>query len=288
MPIPSSISRPAEVAFWKLADFGHTHPHLFVALTVAGAALPPTLLSLIRSASRSYRGYLDVGRGGIPHNIFGWMVQGLGQLIAIRDPLSTLPFERPSPAVFSRYGDSGKKSYIRADLPRRESSGGGRPVVPAYVAPHRQISQQAKTGTREAQNKFLQSLATENADVLEIRPSQLEGNDTPALFAKQGPKLGTPFWGSSSPSRGPVEIIHTHAEGSAHMIFSLEDARQVVQAGWGERHLLAGSRGAAIPVTYLIVYAPRDDVELQVWKTLALASARFCAGIDLKEADKLE
>ncbi|EPE06181.1 phospholipase carboxylesterase [Ophiostoma piceae UAMH 11346] len=299
MPIPSSLSRSADAAVRKLADFGHTHPTLFIAAAVAGVTLPPTLLAVFRAAARSYHGYLDVGRGGIPHNIVGWMVQGLGQLIAIRDPLATLPFEKPSRAVLARYGDGGRQSYLETDLlPRAGAEGAagagldkatrkqaGRPIIPAYVAPQRQISQKGEPATRKDQDAFLQSLAAANPDILDIRPSQLEGNETPALFAKQGLKLGTPFWSlSSQAARGPVEIVHTHAEGSTHMIFSLQDALRVVQNGWGERHLLAGSRGATIPLTYLIVYAPRDDVELMVWKTLALASVRFCVGgVELNE-----
>ena len=292
MPIPSSLSRSADAALHKLAGFGHAHPTLFVTAAVAGVVLPPTLLAVFRSAARSYRSYLNVGRGGIPHNIIGWMIQGLGQLIAIRDPLATLPFAKPSRAVLARYGDGGQRSYLATDLQPRAGTEGadldkatrekaGRPIIPAFVAPQRQISQQGKPATRSDQDAFLQSLAAANPDMLDIRPSQLEGNETPALFAKQGRQLGTPFWRrsrSSEAARGPVEIAHTHAEGSTHMIFSLPDALRVVQNGWGERHRLSGSRGAAVPLTYLIVYAPRDDAELLVWKALALASARFCVG----------
>jgi hypothetical protein len=45
-------------------------------------------------------------------------------------------------------------------------------------------------------------------------------------------------------------------------LFDRTVAAQVLSAGWGERHALAGL--ARLPLTYLMVYAPRDDNEVAV------------------------
>jgi hypothetical protein len=47
----------------------------------------------------------------------------------------------------------------------------------------------------------------------------------------------------------------------------------VLSAGWGERHALAGL--ARLPLTYLMVYAPRDDNEVAVIERLLDASVSY-------------
>ena len=62
------------------------------------------------------------------------------------------------------------------------------------------------------------------------------------------------------------------------------DAQAVIEAGWGERHKLSGSRAmhllpvppnAKLPKEYIWIYAPRDDEELAVVEKLLIASVRF-------------
>lgn len=305
MPLPSAISDPLEDAFYRLAAFAHTRPTLF---TTASASVVGLLL-LLPPAVRSYRGYLALGPGGIPYNVWGWLYQGLGQAFAVRDPLSTRDFEKPAPAVLARYGGSARaqKSYLDIDttLPARA---GPRPTVPGYTAPQRQTTDVASAADaaamRATQEAFLQAVAAANPDVLEIRPSLLEGTSTPALWAKQAVVLGATLWDRDAADksasakddnggkrakrvkkgklpRAPVELCHAHPEASSHMQFSFGDAYWVVKAGWGERHLLAGSPAARVPPTYLIVYAPRDEQELQVWKELVMAAVRFSVDEDV-------
>lgn len=299
MPLPSAIADPLEDAFYRLAGFAHTRPALFTTVSVSAVSL----CFVVPAAVRSYRGYLALGPGGIPYNVWGWLYQGLGQVFAIRDPRSTADFEKPKPAVLARYGGStrAQRSYLDIDttLPARE---GDRPTVPGYTAPQRQTTDVASdpAKTRAAQEDFLKAIAAANPSVFEIRPSQLEGTSTPALWAKDTVLLGAkmfdkqpqeaPAKGNKNTTkkstkanlpRGPVEICHAHPEASSHMQFSLGDAYWVVKAGWGERHLLAGSTAAGVPPTYLIVYAPRDDNELKVWKELVMAAVRFSVDEDV-------
>lgn len=298
MPLPSAIADPLEDAFYRLAAFAHTRPALFTTASVSAVGL----CFVVPAAVRSYRGYLALGPGGIPYNVWGWLYQGLGQAFAIRDPRSTADFEKSKPAVLARYGGStrAQRSYLDIDttLLARE---GERPTVPGYTAPQRQTTDVASdpAKTRAAQEDFLKAVAAANPSVLEIRPSLLEGTSTPALWAKDAVVLGAKMFdkpvdapttksgkkGKKSTKaklpRGPVEICHAHPEASSHMQFSFGDAYWVVKAGWGERHLLAGSTAAGVPPTYLIVYAPRDEKELKVWKELVMAAVRFSVDEDV-------
>ncbi|KAL1888229.1 hypothetical protein Sste5346_009703 [Sporothrix stenoceras] len=299
MPLSSAIADPLEDAFYRLAAFAHTRPTLFTTASVSAVSL----CFIVPAAVRSYRGYLALGPGGIPYNVWGWLYQGLGQPFAVRDPRSTTDFEKPKSEVLARYGGSARaqKSYLDIDttLPARE---GSRPTVPGYTAPQRQTTDVASdpAKTRATQEEFLKAVAAANPTVLEIRPSQLEGTSTPALWAKDAVILGAkmfdrkptdlPAKGSkkdkksstkAKPVRAPVEICHAHPEASSHMQFSFGDAYWVVKAGWGERHLLAGSLAAGVPPTYLIVYAPRNEKELKVWKELVMAAVRFSVDEDV-------
>lgn len=293
--LPEPVADAFADAMANLALFGHTRPKLFIATTVLTILLPFQLVAAVRS----YCGYLAIGPGGIPHNLFGWCIQGIIQPFGLRNTRSPDALANPSPAVVARYGGSERatRSYRSEGTIRTDSSArrGPRPTIPGYVAPQRQITDvpAAAAATRATQEAFLQALAAANPDVLTIRPSQLEGNHTPALWAKQGDALGTTLletlrrlW-SRSPnqaSQGPVEICHAHAEASSHMQLSLADAEWVLRMGWGERHLLSGSPVMGLPPSYVIVYAPRDEDEMRVWKELAMAAARFSVGsaVDLK------
>jgi hypothetical protein len=56
-------------------------------------------------------------------------------------------------------------------------------------------------------------------------------------------------------------------------VLSLVDQKRVIELGWGRRHRLSGS---VVPWNYTLVYAPRDAEELEVWKRITIAGARFC------------
>ena len=49
----------------------------------------------------------------------------------------------------------------------------------------------------------------------------------------------------------------------------------MVERGWGERHGLAGSRIMGVPIQYVMVYAPRNEKEVEVVVGIAKAAARY-------------
>lgn len=74
------------------------------------------------------------------------------------------------------------------------------------------------------------------------------------------------------------EITHLHeSEGSMHVSLSPPDAKLVIERGWGERFGLSGS---IMPVTYIMVYAPRpgDVKEEETVEGIIRAGVRFVLG----------
>ena len=59
-----------------------------------------------------------------------------------------------------------------------------------------------------------------------------------------------------------------------HMILGPVDAVAAIQAGWGQRHGLAGI-ALALPVNYVMIYAPRDDDDLTAVVQLLEAAIRY-------------
>lgn len=76
------------------------------------------------------------------------------------------------------------------------------------------------------------------------------------------------------------EIAHVHPlDGSLHMSLAPRDAKLVIERGWGERFGLGGS---VMPVTYIMVYAPRpggrEAADAEVVARILAASVKFMLG----------
>lgn len=242
---------------------------------------------LTQRAHASYRGYIALGKGGLPHNVLGWLIQGVAQLVAKWDTRSVAPFAQPKNR--RTLGEAGSRTFLgRVVVPERRvgdgtTTSGGRPTVPGYVAPQRQIDQlvEGETKMRERMEQFLEDVVAANTGVLVMKPSALEGVGTPALWLNT---VAAAASSSSSSNELPAfmkglkgETAHVHPECSSHVTLSMADAEEVVRKGWAERHKLSGV-GSYLPWTYLLVYAPRDDDEFEVWKGIIKAGVRFvCA-----------
>lgn len=239
------------------------NPRAMAAFLVGVAISIPTT----SYALKSYRGYLALGPGGMPYNPLGWAIQGLLQLIARWDTRSPAPFSKPSNQ--KPYEPHGKTPFLAASpLPQRK---GDRPDVPGYVAPQRQVTQQGGEDVRARMTAFLEELAARNPGVLVLRPSGLEGVGTPALWLD--PAVGPPPPAYLRGTKG--ELAHVHPEASSHVTVSLADAEELTRKGWAERHRLSGVAVGGIPLGYVMVYAPRDEAEFEVWKGVVRAGLLF-------------
>lgn len=78
------------------------------------------------------------------------------------------------------------------------------------------------------------------------------------------------------------EFAHIHPDpdnGSMHVQLTAEDAREVVETGWGEDHFLVTL--GQWPEGLVMVFSPRDDAELDAVKTIVTRSYEFATGAGL-------
>ncbi|KAH8906902.1 hypothetical protein BR93DRAFT_644730 [Coniochaeta sp. PMI_546] len=239
-------------------------------LAVGTAAI--IAIPLFRYAASSYAGYLALGKGGLPHNIFGWLLQASLQPFAKWDLTTPAPYRDPK--VISRFAPHGRETFLPGPLPERP---GPVPVVPGYVAPQRQTTARATAEMQRRMREFLDALVLSNKELLVMKPSALEGVGTPAVFLRtptDGGKAQLPVFIAGI--KGETVHIH-HDDGSTHVTLSLADAEQMVTKGWGRRHKLSGV-GGKIPYSYVLVYAPRNEEEFVTWKGLVTAGCAFVTG----------
>ena len=125
----SSISQISQ----SLSQLMRTRPGT-VALLSSPIALG--LLHSVQSAYYHYIRWLNLGRGGLPYNAGGWIVNWIAYLFSSKDLTSLAPYSNPR--YIASYGAMAKKSYLKRPLPRRDEP---RPVVDVtMVAPQRQES----------------------------------------------------------------------------------------------------------------------------------------------------
>jgi hypothetical protein len=115
---------------------------------------------------------------------------------------------------------------------------------------------------------YLSALVSANSSILRLKPSSLEGPFRNAVWLAENLKTPTYLKGT----RG--ELIHPHDEGSTHLVLSLSDASRAIELGWAERHKLSGAFSEVLPWGYVLIYAPRNDTEFEIWTEFVLASAR--------------
>ncbi len=74
------------------------------------------------------------------------------------------------------------------------------------------------------------------------------------------------------------EFTHLHPvpDRSLHVMVPQLLAEQLIAAGWGELHPVA--RTGLLPRTAIMVYAPRDDLEVAVVARIVEASHAFASG----------
>ncbi|KAI0126911.1 hypothetical protein BJ170DRAFT_423522 [Xylariales sp. AK1849] len=235
---------------------------------ITGLAVVAGGIPLLSYSVSCYRGWLKLGKGGPPYNVIGWLANTLMHLIARSDTKIPAPYKLEK--LETIYGPAGKESYFDDKLPPTQRAG-ARPDVPTYVAPQRQMTDQVTTEMLHRMEIFLATLATLNPDVFQIKPSKLEGPAHDALWLADHVAIPAYLKGI----RG--EFMHVHGEGSTHLVLSLTDSAKVIESGWAERHKLSGAIVGGVPITYVLVYAPRNNEEYMIWKAIVRAAARFNA-----------
>ncbi|MEM1048564.1 MAG: luciferase family protein [Pseudomonadota bacterium] len=74
--------------------------------------------------------------------------------------------------------------------------------------------------------------------------------------------------------------IHPHPDnGSMHVQLPADDAREVIETGWGESHYLVTQ--GQLPMGLVLVFSPRDDAELEAVKTIVRRSFDYATDVSL-------
>lgn len=121
------------------------------------------------------------------------------------------------------------------------------------------------------------------ADALCVRLFALPGViEQPSAVSVPGARA---LWLLRENAKGPreafmiwTEFAHVHPmpDGSLHVALSPDLAEEVIRQGWGEQHPVA-KRGL-IPANVCMVYAPRDENEIEIVTALVEATLQFARG----------
>lgn len=220
---------------------------------IAGTAMK---YFLSEAEYKDYEEWIALGVGGIPHTLEGYRrVKMIGK--DLKNPIDVSRFTE----------DIGKRGDIKTlfDLPKRD---GTRPVIAPFAVPHRQMNQHNDTVIRNKQQKIFDDVVANPDNKLFYKTSNFEAHN-PAIFLKDT-LAGNPA--VIPKSHGEVGHIHL-SDGSMHLTLSPSDTKEVIEKGWGELHGLAGD-GPLIK-TYMMVYSPRNDAELEVTKKILEAALKY-------------
>ncbi|KUI61516.1 hypothetical protein VP1G_08696 [Cytospora mali] len=217
-----------------------------------------------------YRSYVALGPHGLPDTFWGWYRQLCMSLKSRKDTTIPAPYDLDSVA-----GPHDRETFLPNTALEGLSwrPGNKPPHVPGFVAPQRQTTDIASGKTKKAMYGYLDALVAANPGALQTRTSVLEG-PVPAMAMRN-------FQSMPEASR-PEVMVHTRGEmchihppdGSTHLLLSLADQKRVIELGWGRRHRLSG--GGMLPWNYTFIYAPRNEEEMDTWKSIVVAGARFC------------
>ncbi len=196
-------------------------------------------------ARRDYLAWLALGEGGLPANPKGWLITSYLRLRKA-DPIATAVYD-------AQIHTPGAAAHL-GPLPGRR---GPRPRIAAWPIPHRQLDQFPGPEMRTALERVFDDALRTHAGPVHSKLSHFEKRNSAVTL--RDPVAGHP---DARLSEGETAHIHPY-DGSMHMIFSAADATSVLDAGWGERHPLAGVL-PELPSTYIYVYPPRDGAELAI------------------------
>ncbi|KAH6724972.1 hypothetical protein BKA61DRAFT_40906 [Leptodontidium sp. MPI-SDFR-AT-0119] len=220
-----------------------------LAIQILQPSLTCTLLALAPLpwiVHNDYVNFLNLGPGGTPSTFIGYLKITYLRLFALSDPYTpvTISSENINPAT-------GYYEQAQSWLPKRT---GPRPKI-AGIAPQRQLDQPGCAEMNRMLRISLENLAVRHPDTFRIGTSCFEKKGL-ALFARDPINVTC---------RGEICHVH-HSDRSMHLNLHPDDAKVVLEKGWGERHPLArgGWMKAYVPREFIMIYAPRDRTELDV------------------------
>lgn len=248
------------------------------------------LLAALIYIRKDYHAFLSLGPGGIPSTPTGYIHQCLLRPFALRDPL----IPPPIPATLTLPPQSGflpttmkPTTAISKPFPTRP---GPRPTVKG-LAPQRQTTQQGTKTSYDVLSLRLRELVHAHASThaLYTATSCFEKHSTGIFCHPDGPFSRDRDEDGPvvvrAPSSCPCEVCHAHpSDGSLHLSLHPADMAVVLERGWGQRHPLAVEGGLCwgfvrtVPVDFVMVYAPRDEAEMEVVLEIVRAAIAWVGG----------
>ncbi|EHY55124.1 hypothetical protein HRR83_005623 [Exophiala dermatitidis] len=230
-------------------------------------------LAFARWAWTDYQAYLGYGPGGLPYNVFGWLITTTVLRALAINTLDVRKLE----------SDPDQRTWLPTapeELPERK---GPRPTLGRHAVPQRQMDQFAPEEIQKNLITSFESIVTKNPHLIQFKPSQYERRHEAIWVADSVDASKTPAPFGNNKNKYPLEISHVHpnADCSVHVVLAPRDAARVIRAGWGQLHGLAGSK--VIPRSYVFLYAPRTQEELNVIMELVRAGIGYVTGTDLKD-----
>jgi hypothetical protein len=161
-------------------------------------------------------------------------------------------------------------SYIRPQkVPDRV---GNRPTLTRWTLPQRQVAEKITPGASSTLHNLMHEFASTPAysPFIDQRPSKTEGGTGPAIYVKPDVKTINPV-----AHKIFYEVAHVHpAENSLHVYVSPQDAKLVMKRGWGQRFPVSW----IAPPSWIMVYAPRNEEEVEVVREIVRAGICFAVG----------
>ncbi|WP_217429803.1 luciferase domain-containing protein, partial [Sphingomonas bacterium] len=137
--------------------------------------------------------------------------------------------------------------------------------------PHRQLTDHAPEAVRASLTRAFDARVARDPARLGYALSHFERHNQ-AVTLRPGCRR------CADARRTHGEIGHIHpSDGSMHMVLGASDTRAVIERGWGERHGLAGI-ALGLPMTYTLIYAPRDEAEVDTVATILDAAIAHMSG----------
>lgn len=163
-------------------------------------------------------------------------------------------------------------SYLKVSIPPRS---GGRPRIMPRILPQRQYPEPIDPAAEKQLMSLMCRLAERHPKILEVKPSETEGKTADGLYARTDNEKVNPLARTSRELH--YEIAHAHPrDKSLHVWLSDPDARKVIEAGWGQRFSLP-----MVPSGWTMVYAPRNEAELEVIDEIVKAGVAWVTGITI-------
>jgi len=236
----------------KIEALIHRNPRTVVLAAIAAVGAPWVI--------DNYRKFLALGKSGLtPLGPLGWIV-ALTLTAFGRETVSTAEYEKATT----------KERWLETPVERR----GARPLTGWHCVPHRQMDRMPSDEIAKRLQAIFDKHVAANPNLVQTTLSPHE-KTVPGMIIH--PDIPSPH---KDAIQGLREIAHVHPlDHSLHVILSPADSKTAVDLGWAERHPLSGvSRFLPLPNNYLLVYAPRDEEELDVVERILVASMGYMTG----------